>query len=69
MVLDKNQFSSLPDYTDDISKLASDFNQYYNIYIEKIDEIREMMPQNWKEHPVTLFSNLNQPLSRKLMLS
>ena len=46
-VLDKNQFSSLPDYTDDISKLASDFNQYY---IEKIDKIRESMPQNWKDH-------------------
>ena len=40
-VLDKNQTKVLPDYTDSIQQLATDFNQYF---IDKIEKIREKMP-------------------------
>ena len=34
--LDRNQDKVLPDYTDDIQQLATDFNQFYTDKIEKI---------------------------------
>ena len=40
-VLDRKQESLLPDFTEDISKLAEDFNQYFT---DKIDNIRNNIP-------------------------
>ena len=39
-VLDRNQSKGVPDYTDDIQQLASDFNMYF---VDKIDKIRANM--------------------------
>ena len=51
--LDRKQSNPLPDYTDDLSKLASDFNNYFT---NKIDRIRESMdktsaPDAFDSHP------------------
>jgi hypothetical protein len=41
--LDRKQSSKLPDYTEDISVLASDFNSFF---VDKIDKIREEMQED-----------------------
>ena len=48
--LDRKQSNPLPDYTDDLSKLASDFNNYFT---NKIDRIRESMDKTSTPDPLT----------------